>query len=53
MARNHEGHEGKENQAIGPWLLAFHGTPGQVGLKPRSKPDNRELLLRCYEKTST
>jgi len=20
---NHEGHEGKENQAIGPWLLAF------------------------------
>jgi len=46
---NHEGHESGANQAIGPWLLAFHGTPGQVGFKPSSKPDNRELLLRCYK----
>ena len=40
---NHEGHEGEENQAIGHWLLAFG-----FWLKTKIKPDDRELLLRCY-----
>jgi len=46
-------HEGKENQAIGPWLFGFSRHAGTGWLKTKIKPDNRELLLRCYEKTST